>query len=61
MLLDHQAAHIYTYMGQTIPNILGLFGLKKGYKRSFMPWQAKIRYRDKGGGWLKCIENKNKQ
>ena len=32
MLLDHQAAHIYTYMGQNIPNILGFFGLKKAVK-----------------------------
>ena len=31
MLLDHQVAHIYKYMGQNIPNILGVFGLKKVY------------------------------
>ena len=29
MLLDHQAAHIYKYMGQNIPYILSFFGLKK--------------------------------
>ena len=33
MLLDHQVAHIYKYMGQNIPNILGLFGLKKFINR----------------------------
>ena len=27
MLSDHQVAHIYKYMGQNIPNILGYFGL----------------------------------
>ena len=28
ILLDHQAAHIYTYMGQNIHQILGVFELK---------------------------------
>ena len=31
MLLDHQAAHIYKYMGQNIPNIFGVFELKKSF------------------------------
>ena len=29
IILDHQAAHIYRYMGLNIPYILGVFGLKK--------------------------------
>ena len=60
-LLDHQATHIYKYMGQNIPNNLGFFGLKKGCKRYFTTWQAKLWYRNIGGGLLKCIGNKNKQ
>ena len=38
MLLDHQAAHIYRYMGQNIANILGFWGLKN----SFMPQTLKL-------------------
>ena len=38
MLLDHQAAHIYKYMGQNIANILGFLG----YKNSFMLQTLKL-------------------
>ena len=38
MLLDHQAAHIYKYMGQKIANILGFLG----YKNYFMPQTLKL-------------------
>ena len=37
VLLDHQATHIYKYMGQNIPNILGFFGLKKAVKDLLWP------------------------
>ena len=46
MLLDHQAAHIYRYMGQNIPNILGFFWLKNIMPQTLklLDWERKGDY-----------------